>query len=419
MALHAEVCNPLLRTPLSLIIDDSCPVVNLTYFWIKERHAWRARHEPGTTPDRWEGDLSRVKAVTIPAEFARKWGEWCGEQGIRGKFSLVPYPAGVGRVDTGFPDFPRRDLEDWLAVYRDVIHPNFDITPEMLTHTHVVDLQTWGPTEEWEQREWVEPPDDLERLTDYIAAAMQLLKNAGFACEGVTSPGAFGKRREELYARATLEASLRVNGNPRPFYFLWLIHEGLPDVPIRFARPDEGVAIASIVSCAGDWFGGWTGYDRGSADRFITADLQGGRCVEVLQAERPCILVGHWGGFYFEGTEDGFDILKEVKRRLDAYDPDGTKTIWMKNSEIGHYWMAREFATLTTGDSGVTIRTQYPTANFTMRLDTTGRCVTVNGADLRPVTSRRDFRGGTCLVEGNRTFAAFDLEAGATELAVS
>src|SRR5438128_16681 len=134
MALDVEICNPLLRTPLSLIVDDSCPVVNLTYFWIKERHAWKAKHDPGAAPDRWE--------------------------------------------------------------------------------------------------------------------------NAGFACEGVTSPGAFGKRREELYARATLEASLRVNGNPRPFYFLWLIHEGLPDVPVRFARPDEGVAIASIVSCAGDWFGG-------------------------------------------------------------------------------------------------------------------------------------------------------------------
>lgn len=28
------VCNPLLRTPLALIIDDSCPVINKAYYWM-------------------------------------------------------------------------------------------------------------------------------------------------------------------------------------------------------------------------------------------------------------------------------------------------------------------------------------------------------------------------------------------------
>jgi hypothetical protein len=35
---RVEVCNPLRRTPLSLIIDDSCPVINKAYYWIKQRH---------------------------------------------------------------------------------------------------------------------------------------------------------------------------------------------------------------------------------------------------------------------------------------------------------------------------------------------------------------------------------------------
>jgi len=38
------VCKPLLRTPLSLIIDDSCPVINKAYYWIKQRRDWRLRH---------------------------------------------------------------------------------------------------------------------------------------------------------------------------------------------------------------------------------------------------------------------------------------------------------------------------------------------------------------------------------------
>ena len=33
--LTATVRNPLLRTPLALLIDDSCPVINLGWHWIK------------------------------------------------------------------------------------------------------------------------------------------------------------------------------------------------------------------------------------------------------------------------------------------------------------------------------------------------------------------------------------------------
>ena len=47
-----------------------------------------------------------------------------------------------------------------------IIWKSFDLTPEMLTHTRVVDLKTWQLTEQWEQSEWVDPP--VELLTDYI-----------------------------------------------------------------------------------------------------------------------------------------------------------------------------------------------------------------------------------------------------------
>jgi hypothetical protein len=239
----------------------------------------------------------------------------------------------------------------------------------------------------------------------------------------VTSPGAFGKRKEEAYARATLDASLRVNNNPRPFYFLWLTHDEWPGVPLWHVEKEKGIAIASIVSCAGDWFGA-TGHDVADPDRFITADLQGGRLPAVLERELPCVLVGHWPCFYVN-HEVGFKVLKEVKRRLDAYDPDGTKTLWMKNSEIGHYWMARELSDIAaerdarTGVTRVRIDTHFPTANFTVALEGGAQRVRVNGGDLRGVHSRRDFRSGTFLVEGGRSYAAFQLETGVTELVVS
>ncbi len=420
--MNVTVCNPLLRTPLSLIVDDSCPVINLTYYWIQQRHAWKARHQPNTPPDRWEGDAAQHKNMpqTIPADFAWEWAEWCWENGVKGKFSLIPYPAGMGRVDEGFPDFPKYEYQSWLRIYREIIWPNFDLTPEMLTHTAIVDLKTLTLTEEWEQVEWVNPPID-NRLTDYIITAMEMLNNVGIPCEGVTSPGAFGKRQEAAYAKAVLTASQEVNNDPRPFYFLWLKRDELPDVPIWYAEKEKGIAIASIVSCAGDWFGGWTGYDLGNADRFITEDLQHGRLPTILKQELPCVIVGHWPGFYFNGEKYGFDVLKTVKARLDDYDPDGTKTLWMKTSEIGRYWMARELTdiTLIKEKQQINLSTQFPTADFTLSIDAPIQNIQGNGCQLREVYSRRDFQKNTFICEGKHTFVAIDLETGKTELSLT
>lgn len=421
---RVTICNPLLRTPLSLIIDDSCPVINKAYYWIKQRHEWRLRHHPNSRPSGWEKHYDKLNLMpnTIPASFAEQWAQWCAEQGIKGKFSMIPFPAGVGRIHKGFPGFPPGELKEWLRVTKEVIWKNFDLTPEMLTHTRVVDLKTWQLTEEWEQGEWVDPP--VELLTDYIATAMQLLKNVGIACEGVTSPGVFGKRKETAYARAVLDAALQVNNNPRPFYFLWLKHGELPDVPIWHADKARGVAIASIVSCAGDWFGA-TGYDVADPDLFITKDLQGGRLPVVLANECPCVLVGHWPCFYVN-EQIGFKVLKEVKRRLDAYDPDRTRTLWMKNSEIGHYWMARQLSELRVQEDAkgqqciIRITTKYPTDNFTLKVhDWAAHRARVNGTDLRQVKSQRDFRSGVFLVEGKETCVAFDLPIGETIVTVS
>jgi hypothetical protein len=352
---------------------------------------------------------------TVAASFAARWGEWCGEQGIRGKFSMIPFPAGVGRIDRGFPGFPDSELTDWLRAVKDIIRPNFDLTPEMLTHTRVVDLKTWQLTEDWEQEEWVDPP--VKRLTDYIATAMQLLKNAGIACEGVTSPGAFGKKKESAYAQAVLDASLRVNGNPRPFYFLHLVDDKMPEVPIWHAQKEKGSAVASIVACAGDWFGA-TGFDIADPDLFITQDLQGGRVPAVLAQQLPCVMVGHWPCFSVNDGV-GFKVLKEVKQRMDRYDPDRTKTLWMKNSEIGHYWMAKQLSSIKSEAGAVQVETRFPAENFTLSFDIAARRVQIMGSDLRQVHSLRDFRAGSFLVEGKQTHAAFNCDAGSQQIIVS
>src|SRR6185503_13612451 len=76
--------------------------------------------------------------------------------------------------------------------------------------------------------------------------------------------------------------------------------------------------VVSIVGCTGDWFGGWTGLDRGSVDLFITEDLKAGRLPQVIGKGEPAVMVCHWPGMYYNGEEVGFTIFKEVVERLHA-----------------------------------------------------------------------------------------------------
>ena len=73
--------------------------------------------------------------------------------------------------------------------------PAFDITPEMMTHTVVVDPGTMKPlpTEIGEQFDWVSLPDDDEKpIIDYFTKACHILNEVGLTPTGVTSPGYFG-----------------------------------------------------------------------------------------------------------------------------------------------------------------------------------------------------------------------------------
>ena len=86
-----------------------------------------------------------------------------------------------------------------------IVHA-FDITPEMITHTCVVDPETLKPVEPkiWEQYEWSTLPEgQSELVVSYIKTACQILLNLDFSVEGVTPPGGFGGRtlsfmREQL-----------------------------------------------------------------------------------------------------------------------------------------------------------------------------------------------------------------------------
>ncbi len=391
------------KVPLSLIIDDSTVLINLNYFWMRERNPVDGQNR------RWE-DVP----VVHPEFFTREFAEFCLENGVRGKFTIVPYPAAVARVDRPLPLFSKAQYESWLNMCRELIVPAFDINPEMLTHTIVLDPKTFKPLEPqiWEQYEWQTLPTDKEELVyEYIRTACQILANIGLPPEGVTSPGGFGGRTLEFYAKVAGEAVRSVTGNSTPYFFKRVSSKGKVETPVWYPDRNRGTAVGEIIASTGDWTGSWTGYGEADADKYITADLKQGRLVEVIAAGDPAVMCSHWQGFYGLHNDDrrGFNVLQTVVSRLKQLDPRGERTAWRKCSEITNYACARELATVSAQNNTITLDLPLRVPEFTLKI--TGvqvRGVAVDGVALREVHSRAQFNSGTFYREGDTTLLAFD-----------
>ena len=397
--------NPLCRVPVSMILDDSCPVVNLSHFWIRLRRNVRTDDMP----------------VEIPVSFVRKFGEWCLDHGVKGKFSYVPMPGCLGTIDLGLPGFSKAKVDEWINATKELIRPNWDLTPEMITHCKVVDLTNWMMTDEWEQGEWAERPIPFDQLAPYIAAALRILHNCDIAAEGVTSPGAFQAVDLPNYGASTLWASKEINANPRPFLFCEVYHrdsDPLPYPKLYSLNKAKGECCAGIIAGTGDWFAGWEGNNRQAIhgpDMCITEDLQGGRMPQLIAAGCPAIMVSHWPGFYFQGEEVGFNIFKTVVQRLNQL----PNILWMKTSEIAHYWMAKAMVDIAGNPDGCTITSPMPCSRFTLRLAGAkpGKW-SVNGKPLREVAKPLALESGTWAKNGEDVVVAVDLKEGETRVGV-
>ena len=126
----------------------------------------------------------------------REFGEWCAAHGVKGKYSIVPYPACVGWLDRELPGWPRRELLDSLRLVRELMVPSWDIHPEMITHTRVIDLASGRPLEEISsatmENSYPQAKKSVDELAAYLAYALRIVKNCDLPCEGITTPGGFG-----------------------------------------------------------------------------------------------------------------------------------------------------------------------------------------------------------------------------------
>ncbi|MCC7337587.1 MAG: hypothetical protein IT422_21045 [Pirellulaceae bacterium] len=417
--------NPRLRVPLSFIIDDSTCLVNLNKFSIPQfAEAWG---KEGNFQQDW-----RSWPAEIPDSFVRKFGEWSAENGVKGKYSIVPYPACVGRMDRLLPGWTRRELDDSLKLVRELMLPNWDIHPEMVTHTWVIDTKTGQPAPErtldyQENWNWTNGRS-VDELADYMSYALQILKNAGLPCEGVTTPGGFAVRVLPELSQATLQACRDVFQAEIPHYFRHLYDSGEQSVAPRVENAagldtDDPRCVVSIVGCTGDWTGGWDCTTRGDVDRFITADLQQGRMVDVIERGEPACMVCHWTGIYYNGEEEGFRTFQEVVGRLHSrYD----HLSWMKLSEIARYWAAKELTQFRAPNSEqsnqlsgghVEIDAPFATPLFTVRIATLATRFKLTSSDGKQMEFRRvgnsnALESGCWLGDAESAVVCFDLPRG-------
>jgi hypothetical protein len=305
--------------------------------------------------------------------------------------------------------------------------PNWDIHPEMVSHTRVIDIKTGIPypsatPEFMENWEWSQTKS-ADELAAYQVYALNILKEAGLTCRGITTPGGYGSRNQENLALASMQSVRDVFGASVPHFFRDVITEKDKSVAPRVLFPadiesSDPRCVVSVIGCTDDWFGGWDGLEAGNPDNFITGNLNSGRMVDVINSGEPAIIVCHWPGVYFNGLKTGFNILKEVKRRLDQrYD----NLIWMKLSEIAEYWAAKELTSVTVDGKLIKLNAPFSTKGFTIKVNTVIRnpMVKSRGSEAKHfvrVKDEKSLKTGTFYSGRTESVLCFDLENGMTEI---
>jgi hypothetical protein len=414
-----EIALPLGRRPVSFIIDDSTCLVNLAHFAIPQFAQ--------VFPDRYKQPWKTLPRE-IPDAFVAKFIEWCKEHGVKGKYSVVPYPACVGWIDGEMPGWSRQELQSSLALVRDRIAPDWDIHPEMVTHTWVVDTKTGRPLRERSERtmenwRWTDGKS-ADQIAEYMSYALTAIKNAGLVANGITTPGGFGNRVLPQLSQASFQSCRDVFKTEIPHYFRHLYTDQRSVKPrVELAAGLDGSdprCVVSIIGCTGDWFGGWDGLEAGSVDQFITADLSKGRLVEVLERPEPAVMVCHWPGIYFNGQEVGFNILKEIVKRLHAKYDD---LHWMNLGELSRYWAAKELTALSRIDEHrVDLRAPFACSNFTLSIQAPPEMrplrVVHDGkpTNLEPTSAKLKLKSNNYHRAGDSLLVCFDLPKGTSRL---
>ncbi len=409
------------RVPLSFIIDDSTCLVNMGKFCMPQFAT--------ALPDRDEYKKPwRDWPSEIPDSFVRDFGLWCAEHDVRGKYSIVPYPACVGWLDRELPGWSRKALQDSLHLVRELMVPRWDIHPEMITHTRVIDLKTGRPHAEISaatmENSFPQTDISVDQLTEYLAYALRILKNCDLPCEGVTTPGGFGNKVKQKLPQAVFEAVRDVYGTDLPHYFKYVSLEKESVFPkfenMQGAGTDSPTLTVNVPAGTGDWFGGWDGVVESQGHLYCNDDASNGRMVELIERREPAVMLCHWPGLYCNGLQTGYKQFQNVVLALERRFKDETR--WMKISEIGRYWTAKEFTKIEVLDRALQLKAPYSCPDFTLQMKPTNTLekIVLEQADRRleilPVASRALLTANTYFRSETTLTICFDLPKGESQV---
>lgn len=307
------------KIPVTLLLDDPAPRV----------HTYREHAASKLTSD------GRPLAESIENDFLTAFCDVASENGVKGKFSVVPSPSCNGDIVDGIAGFPKRETDLWLETVKKRLSGSFDFCPEMITHNRALNLAD-GTYYDINENEWSKT-QTRETLTPYIAHALRLLKSVGINATGVTSPWSFGSEVEEEYRAAISVAMYEVYGASDAWYFLHCWQHRKNTVPWK-AYERDGRRLVSIPAAFGDHF--WQTIDKNDsspeyaasiADSYIGEDGSG-EIAEAIENGSWVVLLTHWQSLYSNGGRTGLNALRLTVQRINRLLGDTVE--WKTCSEI-------------------------------------------------------------------------------------
>lgn len=416
-----KLCHPLNRVPLSFIIDDSTCLVNLAHFAMPQFAAtWPDRAEYKKPWKKWPRE--------IPDAFVSEFGGWCADHGVKGKYSIVPNPACVGWLDRDLPGWSYAELQESLNLVRELMVPNWDIHPEMITHTKIIDVKTGRPLEpftvdtmeNWYPRQH----KSVDEMAEYLAYALRILSNCELPCHGVTTPGGFGNGVKEDLGLAVRQAVKDVFDVEIAHYFKYVIEGDASTEPTieHVSRTGDSLDLTvNIPAGTGDWFGGWDGTREVEADRYANVDATSGRMVELIERGQPAFMLCHWPGLYNNGSKKGLHAFQRIVTSLHHRFRD--QTIWMKLSEIARYYATKQTISIATSpkENSLRIQSYFSCPRMTFRWTSPAPAKLLlksndKTAEVKQVTNSNQLDAGTYLVSKEELVVCVDLPRGESEL---
>lgn len=306
------------KIPFSLIIDDGAPVDPLFY------------ELPGyETP------------FLVPAKFTKKVADTFEKYDLRGKFTVIPMPSCLGRIDQSLKRVPQEHLQEFLKIIREGVAPRFDITPEYLTHLSSYDLKTGNFKRHLYEDNWITRAPK-EEIVEYFTLAFQILKNTGIESTGITSPWVSGIDVEQKYAESLADAQWNLFKRKLTWYFLYAASDKEKPYPctITYKNNERGQVVVSVPANAGDIF--WSmdlpeikdrpKFIKDGIDRLVSPDGKTGRIRDLIESGHPVVIVTHWQSLFTQGTELGLEGLATLAERIKKV--FGTSFEWVKCSEL-------------------------------------------------------------------------------------